>query len=59
VHASVLLRRGNKILKGGNMETRCGIETEGKAIQILLHLGDPFHMQTSNPVTVMMPRSAW
>jgi hypothetical protein len=26
--ASVLLRRGNKILKGGNMETKCGVETE-------------------------------
>ena len=32
VGASVLLRRGNKILTGGNMETKCGAETEGKAI---------------------------
>jgi hypothetical protein len=31
VDASVLLRRGNKILTGGNMETKCGTETEGKA----------------------------
>ena len=23
----VLLRKGNKILKGGNMETKCGAET--------------------------------
>jgi hypothetical protein len=36
---SVLLRRGNKILKGGNKETKCGAETEGKAIQKLPHLG--------------------
>ena len=39
VEASVLLRRGNKILKGGNMETKYGAETEGKAIQILPNLG--------------------
>jgi hypothetical protein len=25
---SVLLRRGNKILTGGNMETKCRVETE-------------------------------
>jgi hypothetical protein len=39
VDASVLLRRGNKILTGGNMETKCGAETEGKSIQRLPHLG--------------------
>jgi hypothetical protein len=33
VSASVLFRRGNKILTGVNMETKCGAETEGKAIQ--------------------------
>ena len=32
VDVSVLLRRGNKILTEGNMETKCGAETEGKAI---------------------------
>jgi hypothetical protein len=32
VDASVLLRRENKILVGGNMETKCESETEGKAI---------------------------
>jgi hypothetical protein len=37
--ASVLFRRVNKILTEGNMETRCGAETEGKAIQRLPHLG--------------------
>jgi hypothetical protein len=39
VDASVLLRRGNKILRGENMETKCGAETEGKAIHRLPHLG--------------------
>jgi hypothetical protein len=38
-NASVLLRRGNKILTGANMEGKCGAETEGKAIQRLPHLG--------------------
>jgi hypothetical protein len=37
--ALVLLRRGNKILTGANTETKCGAETEGKAIHRLLHLG--------------------
>jgi hypothetical protein len=39
VGALVLLRRGNKILTGGNIETKCGAETEGKPIQRLPHLG--------------------
>jgi hypothetical protein len=39
VSALVLLRRRNKILMGGNLETKCGAETEGKAIQRLPHLG--------------------
>jgi hypothetical protein len=39
VDASVLLRRVNKILTGGNMETKCGAEAEGKAIQRLPYLG--------------------
>jgi hypothetical protein len=39
VDASVLLRRGNRILMGGNTETTCGAETEGKAIQKLPQLG--------------------
>ena len=32
VDDSLLLRRRNKILMGGNMETKYGAETEGKAI---------------------------
>jgi hypothetical protein len=39
VDASVLFRRVNKIHIGGNMETKCGAETEGNAIQRLPHLG--------------------
>jgi hypothetical protein len=35
VGASVLLRKVNKILTGGNTETNCGAETEGKVIQRL------------------------
>jgi hypothetical protein len=34
----VLLRKGNKILTGRNMETRCEAETEGKTIQRLQNL---------------------
>jgi hypothetical protein len=36
---SVPLRRVNKILIEGNMKTKCGAETEAKAIQRLLHRG--------------------
>jgi hypothetical protein len=39
VDTSLLLRRVNKILTGGNMESKCGAETEGKAIHRLPHLG--------------------
>jgi hypothetical protein len=35
VDTLVLLGRGNKIPMGGNTETKCGAETEGKAIQRL------------------------
>jgi len=38
VDASVLLRKGNKILTGGNTGTKSGTETEEKAIQRLPHL---------------------
>jgi hypothetical protein len=39
VDTSVLLRRGNKIIMGGDMERMYGEETERKAIQRLPHLG--------------------
>jgi hypothetical protein len=35
VGSLVLLRRGNTVLMGTNMETKCGADTEGKAIQRL------------------------
>jgi len=38
VDALVLLRKGNKILTGGNSEITCGAGTEGKAIQRLPYL---------------------
>jgi hypothetical protein len=39
VDVSVLFRRVNKIFTGGNRETKCGAETEGKVILRLPHLG--------------------
>jgi hypothetical protein len=39
VDTSVLLRRGDKIPMGGDTKTKCGAETEGKAIQRLPDLG--------------------
>jgi hypothetical protein len=39
------LRRGTKILMGGNTETKCREETKGKAIQTAPP-GDPSHIQT-------------
>ena len=50
VYALVLFRRVNKIVTGGNMETKYGAETEGKAIQRLPDLG-------SIPYTVTKPGS--
>jgi hypothetical protein len=38
VDASVLLGRGNKILRGANTKTKCGAETEGNVVQRLPHL---------------------
>jgi len=35
------------------METRCGAETEGKAVQRLPPPGDPVHIQLPNPDTVV------
>jgi hypothetical protein len=44
VDASFLLRRGNRIFREANTETKCGAETQGKAIQLLPHLGiHPVH----------------
>jgi hypothetical protein len=48
VDTSVLPRRENKTLTGGNMETKCGAETKGKASQRLPTWG-------SIPYTVSKP----
>jgi hypothetical protein len=37
---SILLRKGNKIPMGGDTETKCGAETEGRTIQRMPHLGN-------------------
>ena len=54
-----LLRRWNKILMGRNMETKCGAETEGKAIQRMPHLR--FHTIYSHQTQTLlqMPTSAY
>jgi hypothetical protein len=44
---------GNIIPMGGDTETKCGAETEGKAIQRLPHLGNPALLQSSNPDTIV------
>jgi hypothetical protein len=54
VDASALLRRENKIIKEGNMETKCGAETEGKAIQRLPH---PIYRHQTQTL-LWMPASA-
>ena len=55
--ASVLLRRG-KILMRGNTETKCGAETEGKAIQRVPHLViHPIHSHQTQTL-LWMSRSA-
>jgi hypothetical protein len=38
---------------GVNMETKCGAETDGKAIQRLPHLGNPSHIQSPSPDTIV------
>jgi hypothetical protein len=54
VDASVLLRRVNKILTGGNKETKCEAEIEGKAIQRLLPTPHP-HPRGSIPYVATNP----
>jgi hypothetical protein len=59
VDVSVLLRRGNKILTGANLETKCGAETEGKAIQRLPHLRSHPIYKHQTQTLLLMPRSAF
>jgi hypothetical protein len=59
VHKSVLLRRGNKIPMGGVPETKCGTETEKKAIQRLFHLGNHPIYSHQTQTLLWMPTSAF
>ena len=56
INASVLLRRGSKILMGGNTETKTRAETEGKVIQRLSHLGIIPYTDTKPKSLLQMPR---
>jgi hypothetical protein len=58
VDTSVLLRRENKIPAGGATETKCGAQTEGKAIQRLPHLGIHPVYSHQTQTLLWMPRSA-
>jgi hypothetical protein len=58
VGASIFLRKGNKILEGGNTETKCGAETERKALQTLPRLGIHFIYRHQSQTLLWMPRSA-
>jgi hypothetical protein len=58
LNISVLLRRGNKITMGGDTETKCGAETEGKAIQRLPHLGIHPTYSHQTQTLLLMPTSA-
>ena len=57
VLASVLLGRGNKIFKEGNMETKFGSETIGKATQRVPYLGIYPTYRYHNQMLQQMPRS--
>ena len=58
VDTSILLRRGNKIPMEGVTETKCGAETEGKAIQRLPHLGIHPIYSYQTQTLLWMPTSA-
>jgi hypothetical protein len=49
----VLLRRGDKTPMKEVTEKKYGAETEGKTIQTLPHRGDPYHIQSSTPNTIV------
>ena len=60
VDTSVLLRRGNKILMGANTETKCRTQTEGMAIQRLLHLGiHPIYSYQMQTLLWMLRSVCW
>jgi hypothetical protein len=60
VGALVLLRKGNKIFTRANTETKCGAETEGKAIQRLPHLGiHPMYSHQTQTLLLMTRSTCW
>jgi hypothetical protein len=61
VNVLVLLtsKQGNKILSRANMETKCGTETEGKAIQRQPHLGIHPMYSCQTQTLLSMATSAW
>jgi len=56
--ATVLLRKGNKILTGGNTEKKHGAETEGKTIQRLPNMGIHSTSSQQTQSLLRMPRGA-
>jgi hypothetical protein len=58
VDTLVLLRKGNKIFMGANMETKCGAEPEAKTIQRLPHLGIYPINRHQSQILLWKPRSA-
>ena len=59
VGSLVLLRRGNKILRGANMETKYGAETKGKTMQRLPYLGIYSIYSHQTQTLLWMPKSAY
>jgi len=53
VDASVLLKRGNNILTGGNIEKTCDVDTEQKVIQRLPHMSIHPTYSYQNPDTIV------
>jgi hypothetical protein len=56
--ALIFLRKHNKILTGANTETKCGAETERKAIQRLPQLKIHVIYSQQTQTLMWMPRSA-
>jgi len=60
VDATVFPRRRNNILTGGNTESKCGAETEGKAIQRLPQMGiHPIYRHQTQTLLLMLRSACW
>jgi hypothetical protein len=60
VDTSILVRRGNKTSMERITETKCGAETEGKAIQRLSHLGiHPIYSYQTQTLLWMPTSACW